>query len=1128
MAEKMLDKAIIFDDTMRRVADLDPEKIIEPVVVEDADTGEHTLRFDYPIDEPGGNVRRLTEAPWDGCDLDGVEINDEGQIILAASKTEGTLTLPPLDTEAAQKVARGWREWVGEENRPLYFEGQEFVEFVEGYSQIEGDASGVSKEADHLYCFAERLGGDPTPPQRTYVTDVPIDLTDVDQIFFDNERLGSVAIYYYFVASTEKGGDLTTYDKRLGKVGPEERNIITLNVESLSGLYYIRFHVQSYLSMGIGEIKVYRIGLGDGTDTTWLNIEQSLDGGGAWVRQDAPGDMAGIEYGMEPPDIYTRARLFSAAEGASPALESIDEMILTTSAAAQLEPGNIVIIPDLDGDMIPFVIRESEIIAGGEVVKRTTCAHLFYELADGPIRAYDLTNAIPTTAINAALIGTRWQVGNVDPELIALTHDFDADHIGSLEMLRLIEREFDAQLRFRVETTEIVVGSTATRPADNESNYGFLFSMGIKITVKKPLAGIRVRIGSMHAVASEEKFRLEDADSEILLEMDISNLSAGATFDVQYNFEEGKSYRLMSVVPETFGRELGRYVVGAVEPPFTSADIDIVAGALWNGNDSLAAFYAFDCVAALVKSSLSNIAAYRVDMITPDEIFSGKRFEFGRDLRHIEIAVDHSNIKTALFGHALGEEIDPVTGDPLPLTFEGEEWSRAAGDPADKPRGQDWVGNEDSRELYGIYDPASGERLHRFGKYESEAESAGELLENTWLIGERYHFNPSVRIEGDVADLEHVKIVGAENMGGPEIVFERDSSAIHPSTGAEISSDIPIFMTFSGNKQGLLIEEGVTNLLAANQSSFETSSTAQAATRYIHEQSAEWSKHGDYSQKIIRIDDPATGAYMRYRCSIAGQGFAVGTPFVAQATLYLPPGCWYIGKDITFRVRFAGGAQEVSALVTKTFTLSEGENLLWATDELDYSDRQWVEYFIWDIDNTSPGGTFFYTDCHMVHVGTYPLSWHLGAATRADSLTCIDLPITFSDFGIGLTVKMLHAGPVKDYTLWQAGNRKYQLLKAGGVEWQAGDIISVYGGRRDGKLFIQGIIAGVQTDVTEVVEDEPDDVDKIIIGSDADGETCHVNGIVADFVLHDTAEEIDPAGYLEKVLEKVMGRGGVA
>ncbi len=319
----------------------------------------------------------------------------------------------------------------------------------------------------------------------------------------------------------------------------------------------------------------------------------------------------------------------------------------TAEAASHLTGGNTVIIPDPDGDLIPFVIRESEIIAGGEVVKRAICAHLFYELADGPIRVYDLTNATPATAISAALAGTRWTVGNVDGELIALTKDFDTDYLNSLEMLRLIEKEFDAQLKFRVS----------------------------------------------------------------------------------------------------------------------------ISGA--------------------------GISAYLVDLIAPDEIFSGKRFEFGRDLRRIEIGVDHSQVKTALFGHALGEEIDPVTGDPLPLTFEGEEWSRAAGDPADKPLGQNWVGNEESRELYGIYDPGTGERLHRFGKYESEAESPKELLDATWLIGERYHFNPSVRIEGDVADLEHVRIVGTENVeDGAGLVFARDGEAVNPETGAVADADEPIFATF--------------------------------------------------------------------------------------------------------------------------------------------------------------------------------------------------------------------------------------------------------------------------------------------------------------------------------------------
>lgn len=1006
MPENTLTKAIILDDKMRRVADLDPAKIIEPVTVEDADTGEHTLRFDYPIDAPGGNVRRLTAAPWDGCTLDGVEIDNEtggGSVRLEPGKTEGTITLPTLDAEAAQKVARGWREWVKSENPPLYADGREWVEFVEGYSAGEGS---VSKEEDYLLIQASGTGG-----QRSFVTEHPIDLTGIESIFIEAEQSVTVSgVLYFQIISSVPGGDYNVYETAVVENGAFSRKMITLDVSGLTGDYHIRILSRSPTSTMAVTTKVYRIGLGDGTDTTWLDIEQSLDddggdgggdngGGGGdgnnWTRQDAPGDMAGIEYGMEPPDggIRTRARLFSTAEGASPTLESIDETILATSAAAQLEGGNTVIIPDMDGDLLPFVIRESEIIgAGGQVIRRAICAHLFYELGDGPVRAYSLTNATPATAISAALAGgTRWSAGDVDPELLTLTKDFDTDYLNSLEFLRLIEKEFDAQLKFRVE-------------------------------------------------------------------------------------------------------------------------IDGGAGIIGN-----------------------TISAYLVDLIAPDEIFSGKRFEFGHDLQRIKIVVDHSQVKTALFGHALGEEIDPLTGDPLPLTFEGEEWSRAAGDPADKPLGQDWVGNEEARKLYGIYDPATGERLHRYGKHESEAESAGELLENTWLIGERYHFRPLVSIEGDVADLEGVKIVSVEDEQGPEIAYDRKSMAVHPSTGVEVPSDTPIFLPFAGGKQGLLIEEGVKNLLTANQGSFETSSTVQAATRYTHERSAEWSKHGQYSQKLIRDSNETADAYMWYRCTISGQGFAVGTLFVAQAVLYLPPGCWYIGKDINFRMRFAGGVQATGAFTSQTFTLHEGENLLWVAGELDYSDRQWIEYFIWEVGagHRAPGETVFYTDCHMGYAGSYLLSWAPGGEPRVGARAYTEPPEPLSsEFGIGLAVKMLHDSEVKDRTFWQAGGyacfydtaaSKIKMTNGVvaaevGATWDAGDIIAIYTGRCDGKLFIQGKIAGVTTDLVKVTGDALSGVEEITIGSSSGGSgSGHVNGVITDFTYHDDPALVNPAGYFAKI-----------
>lgn len=282
----------------------------------------------------------------------------------------------------------------------------------------------------------------------------------------------------------------------------------------------------------------------------------------------------------------------------------------TAEAASHLTGGNTVIIPDPDGDLIPFLIRRDRLSAGPDgKIRLAECAHLYYELSDGPIRSYTLTNAVPSTAIAAALVGTRWTVGTIASGLAALVKDFSAIHLNPLEILRLIEKEFAARLKFHVE----------------------------------------------------------------------------------------------------------------------------IDGA--------------------------GITAYKVDLDEIETTFSGKRFEFGHDLQNVSILVDHSDVKTALMGTALGEEVDPLTGEPLPITFKGVEWKKSKGDPADKPLGQDWVGNEESREIYGIYNPITGEMMHRYGKYESEAESPETLLAATWLIGTRYHFRPRVSIEGRVADLERAKIV---------------------------------------------------------------------------------------------------------------------------------------------------------------------------------------------------------------------------------------------------------------------------------------------------------------------------------------------------------------------------------
>ncbi len=79
MAEKMLDKVIIFDDTMRRVADLDPEKVIDPVTTEDIETGEHTLSLGYLATGP--LAPGWAEMTWDDLLRDfGAEMTWQGLI----------------------------------------------------------------------------------------------------------------------------------------------------------------------------------------------------------------------------------------------------------------------------------------------------------------------------------------------------------------------------------------------------------------------------------------------------------------------------------------------------------------------------------------------------------------------------------------------------------------------------------------------------------------------------------------------------------------------------------------------------------------------------------------------------------------------------------------------------------------------------------------------------------------------------------------------------------------------------------------------------------------------------------------------------------------------------------------
>lgn len=125
------------------------------------------------------------------------------------------------------------------------------------------------------------------------------------------------------------------------------------------------------------------------------------------------------------------------------------------------------------------------------------------------------------------------------------------------------------------------------------------------------------------------------------------------------------------------------------------------------------------------------ISGRYVDILSNVPQDRGRIIELGDDLTGISVQYDDSQIKTALYGRGQGVQID--NGDETDpsygrrLTFADVVWSVADGDPADKPLGQEWIGDPDALAEYG-----RGGR-HRYGYAVFDQETDAEtLLQKTW------------------------------------------------------------------------------------------------------------------------------------------------------------------------------------------------------------------------------------------------------------------------------------------------------------------------------------------------------------------------------------------------------------
>ncbi|MFU0790776.1 MAG: phage tail protein [Virgibacillus proomii] len=162
-----------------------------------------------------------------------------------------------------------------------------------------------------------------------------------------------------------------------------------------------------------------------------------------------------------------------------------------------------------------------------------------------------------------------------------------------------------------------------------------------------------------------------------------------------------------------------------------------------------------------VEIAGNKIAGRYLDIVQRKGADTGKRFEMDKDIKNITRTVLYYP-KTALYGH--GKSIQSEKEGTGKITFRNVEWIKENGDPTNKPKGQEWVGDPDALEKHGVPNHETGKLMHRFGLFEdNEEEDPERLLDKTWQAVQ-HEKDPKVQYEMDIitfygiADYEHEQV----------------------------------------------------------------------------------------------------------------------------------------------------------------------------------------------------------------------------------------------------------------------------------------------------------------------------------------------------------------------------------
>ncbi|UOY92904.1 phage tail protein [Ectobacillus sp. JY-23] len=166
-----------------------------------------------------------------------------------------------------------------------------------------------------------------------------------------------------------------------------------------------------------------------------------------------------------------------------------------------------------------------------------------------------------------------------------------------------------------------------------------------------------------------------------------------------------------------------------------------------------------------------SITGRYVDLLTRRGVDTGKRFEYTKDLTSVKRTEDFADVKTALYGRGKSSTIEATGGYTRKATFRDVVWT-TVGNPANKPAGQEWVGDTNALALYGR---ANGTR-HRYGVVEfNDIEDPNVLLQATWDFLQTVN-KPRLTYEVQAVDLERVAGLSHEKsrLGDNVFVIDKD------------------------------------------------------------------------------------------------------------------------------------------------------------------------------------------------------------------------------------------------------------------------------------------------------------------------------------------------------------------